>query len=940
MLRNLRIPLCALAVCLGVAHAGPWPSDESDLPLDPAIVSGMLPNGVRYSIMRNATPTRRVSVRLLVAAGSMEEGEANRGVAHFVEHMVFRGSVSHPRGTLLPTLELKGMTLGPEVSAFTFYDHTIYGLELEDAASLGFGLGVMREFASEATFEPDLLDEERGVVLSEMDLRDTPEYRIAVNNLSFLWPNSRYAQRMPIGTRKSVQALTRADLRRFYETWYRPERLAIVIVGDVDPRAAQGSLAAIFGALKPRAAAQPEPPDALAGEPSRKVVAIDKDAGLRGVLFEFENPVADPPVRDTHERRVDRIRESMVTAIMQRRMSDAAPVTERAYSAPIVSLTRPHAGWKLAVMTVSGSTQSWKQSATELARFYAQVSTYGFSMSEVEWIKKAYLSSYDEAVRSRRTRPSNWLADGIAQGIVNGTRPVAPETALEDIRLGILATDPDDCMEAFKRIWMPRPHLFVAENSAQSVTVEDARVAVLQGLKASVTRYTEPMTADFAYESFGNPGSVARESRVEALDVSLAEFENGTRLNFKHTDFEADQVTAVVRVGAGKLTQPTNKPGIDLFAWAALLNAGLNGNTTREIQLITTGHNLNMQFYVDTDSFVFSLHCPRADFPLGMKLVTAYLTDASFDPGAMLDARAQLGAIYGSIASTEGMAVTAEAERLLSRNDRRFGVPAERDIAGTSLLDVGLWVAHQFKHGPLQLTVVGDIPLEEARAAAAATIGALPMRDPPKLTGREGDISFVDPNPDAPYSIPINQALIRGSTLGWFWPVADLDGIHSERRCRLLTMILAERIRIRLREQMGATYSPTIDFVQHEGFKAFNYVEILAPLLPGKAGEARRIVDEEVDSLIKEGVPDSLFARVKESFLRMREDDLQMNSYWANTVLRSPQTKPDTLAAALDRTSDCVSITRPEIEALARRYLVPSQKRLIVAEPSGARAAP
>ena len=151
-----------------------WAHEQSDLPPDPAVHWGILPNGLRYAIRPNAEPKGRIAMRFVVLAGSLHEADDERGLAHFLEHMAFRRTKDHPEGTLIASLQRMGIAFGPDNTAFTNYDFTIYHLELPDSSehTLREGLGVFREYADGLIFTREDVDLERGVVLSELSTRD------------------------------------------------------------------------------------------------------------------------------------------------------------------------------------------------------------------------------------------------------------------------------------------------------------------------------------------------------------------------------------------------------------------------------------------------------------------------------------------------------------------------------------------------------------------------------------------------------------------------------------------------------------------------------------------------------------------------------------------------------------------------------------------------
>jgi zinc protease len=237
-----------------------WPAVQSDLAPDPRVTWGRLPNGLRYVILPNAEPRDRISLRLLVAAGSLHERAVEKGLAHFVEHMIFRGTKRHPGDTLARELERNGLGMGPDNTAFTTYDHTIYHLEVPHAGepALRQCLEALREYATEATFDARAIKRERGVVLSEMATRANSGFYADCANTAFLWPLSRRALHVPIGEADQIRGFTRAQLVAFYDAWYRPERLAVIVVGNVSPDAVERMIREIFGPLAARGAPREE----------------------------------------------------------------------------------------------------------------------------------------------------------------------------------------------------------------------------------------------------------------------------------------------------------------------------------------------------------------------------------------------------------------------------------------------------------------------------------------------------------------------------------------------------------------------------------------------------------------------------------------------------------------------------------------------------------
>src|SRR5579863_4930074 len=103
------VALCASATLAAATVDPPWAQAGGDIAPDPAVRFGMLPNGMRYAVMKNATPAGQTSIRLRIGSGSLEERDDQQGLAHVVEHMAFKGSTHVPPGDMLKILERNGL---------------------------------------------------------------------------------------------------------------------------------------------------------------------------------------------------------------------------------------------------------------------------------------------------------------------------------------------------------------------------------------------------------------------------------------------------------------------------------------------------------------------------------------------------------------------------------------------------------------------------------------------------------------------------------------------------------------------------------------------------------------------------------------------------------------------------------------------------------------
>jgi len=232
----------------------------------------------------------------VVAAGSLYERDDERGLAHFVEHLVFQGTKSHPGDTLAKELQRLGLGSGPDNVAFTSYDSTIFHLELpntEDAV-LRRCLQALREYVSEATFDPDAIARERGVVLSESATRAVSGFFANNANTAFLWPHSLRADRAPIGLDATIRNCTRRQLVAFYKSLVPAGAPGLIVVGEVPPALAENLILEVFGPLTPRARPRAEPADLIPTKASQPNVMVYSDPSQSGVGYLFEHPEPFP----------------------------------------------------------------------------------------------------------------------------------------------------------------------------------------------------------------------------------------------------------------------------------------------------------------------------------------------------------------------------------------------------------------------------------------------------------------------------------------------------------------------------------------------------------------------------------------------------------------------------------------------------------------------
>src|SRR5690554_2495946 len=247
----LAAPASAGAQAVEAAERAQADDAIAPLPIDPEVTIGELPNGLRYYIRTNGEPERRVELRLVVKAGSLQEDDDQRGLAHFLEHMAFNGTKSFEKQELIRYLESIGMRFGADLNAATSYDHTVYKLTVPTDAegALETAFRILDDWAQGITLDPEEIEAERGVILSEWRARLGVGTRVRTHTDSVLLGESRYLDRQPIGLPERIENATRDEIARYYRDWYRPDLIAVIVVGDVETARIEPLIRRHFGKL-------------------------------------------------------------------------------------------------------------------------------------------------------------------------------------------------------------------------------------------------------------------------------------------------------------------------------------------------------------------------------------------------------------------------------------------------------------------------------------------------------------------------------------------------------------------------------------------------------------------------------------------------------------------------------------------------------------------
>ncbi len=906
----------------GLARQAPtaWPHETSDIKPDPAVRFGVLENGMRFAIMRNVTPPGQVSLRLRIGAGSLQESEAQLGLAHFLEHLAFRGSTHVPEGELQKSLERIGLRMGADTNASTSQSQTVYRFDLPNNRdeSIDTGLMLLREIASELTIAPEFADKERGVVLSEERLRDTPGARSREQQAFFLLKDQYAITRLPIGNVDTIRNAPVSEIVAYYRAFYRPERATIIVAGDIDPESLATKISQRFGDWRGVGMAGTDP-DLGMPLPRQSEQKLFVEAGApRFVSVSWVTPYKDEP--DTMaQQRHDRV-DAIAFAIVNQRMQRVAAGTDPPFMSAGVGRGAMWRSAKVTTLSVNYDAKKWSEALQAAVRLQRQVVADGVTQAEIDREVTAMLTRSEAAVRRSGTRATPGLAGGLLNAVDSDEVYTSPAMDHATAAAQLKTISVDEIEAALADAFVGNgPLLFLSSPDP----IENGEAALLAS-------YNEAQTGTFAtadaepampwpYTDFGMPGAVVEQRDIETLGVTMVRFANGARLTIKPTKFRDDQVLVTVRFGKGRLVYPNDRVTLDWAASRAFLQGGLEKIDFVDIRRALLGKIYSVGFGAGEDSFSLAGNTRAADLVTQMQLLAAYMTAPGWRPEAFIHAKNAFIGQLAQLDSTPAAVYGAHAGELMHAGDKRWALPSEQEVRAATPDDLKNFLTPYLAEGPLEIIVVGDVTNEAAIDAVAGTFAALPPRR--EHTGPEyRDVKFA-----APASVPItlnHNGRADQAIAVIAWPTTDsFRDPRADNDREVLNEIIRQRLTERLRATDGATYSPRAGNAGSMVFENYGYLLQYAEVPPDKTGLFYDSIKTIVADLRENGPGQDELDRVKNPMVSGLERDLQSNGAWLAALTRPPETE-ERVAYLRDLVQDMAKVSPASVRATARQYLL------------------
>jgi len=905
------------------ALAGEWARTASDLEPDPLIHYGQLDNGMRFAVMPNQTPAKQASIRLLFDVGSKHEYDDEQGLAHFLEHMAFNGSKNVPEGEMVKILERHGLAFGADVNAYTSYDQTVYQLDLPNVKSdtINTAFMLMREIASNISLNADAIDRERGVVLAEKRRENVHALRTRNARLEFAYPGTRILARSPIGTEKTILAMTAEQMKRFYRAFYRPERAFFVVVGDFNPDQIAQEIQKTFadwqalGDARDTTYAQ-DP--AQIGTDTTIAGHFQNENGTTSVGLSLTTPYKAKP--DTRENRKKSALTFAANAILGTRYSNLQQQGKAAYLGAGASVSSFNKIATSAFLGVNVEDSKWEAGFRDALLEWKRVLSHGYSQAELAELLANLRTRYEYSVNSADKRPTAGLANYILSAYVNEKVAVTPQTQLDLFNEFSQSVTPEALLAEFKTLWSGAPaKLFLVSEGLTPDADAKLLAAYQDSLDLVLDKTKEKAQQTFAYTDFGTPGTIAERHTVKETSSTAIRFENNVMLNIKKTDFQQETVHLSLRFGGGLLSVPKEQPGLTTLFARTFSAGGVKAHSATDLQRLLAGKTASANIGAGADHFGFQGAVTPQDLLLQLQLWAAYITAPAYREEPIVQYRRSLDSVYHALDNTAGQVARYQIGRLLYSGDKRFYLPPKDAISRLTASDIKNFIGEPLAKSAIELTIVGDIDIEETIKAVAATFGALPMREANPRPYKSGRIVTFPAAGRAQlyHKGSDDQAIYRV-----YWPTADFTNIVQSAHLDILGAVFNNRLRETVREKLGASYGPNVSNVESDVFPGFGYMVAAIDIKPDDIAKIRTVITTEIASMIADGFTDDEIERARQPLLESIQNAEKSNGHWLGRISTSVSDPASvkTLAISIEAWSNATS---PQLQALVSEFLKP-----------------
>jgi zinc protease len=896
------------------------------LKLEESVRTGTLDNGMTYYIKHNEKPEKEVTLRLVIKAGSILENEKQLGLAHFMEHMNFNGTKNFPKNELISYLQSIGVKFGNDLNAYTSFDETVYFLPipLDDPDNLPKAMDIMEDWAFNATLDPEEIDKERGVVLEELRTGLGASERMREQYFDKLLYKSRYAKRLPIGKKEVIENFEYDVLEDYHKSWYRPNLMAFIAVGDIDVDKMEKDIRKRFSKYKnPKNAPERPEYDVPDHEETFVAIATDKEATNTQISVYYKNPESRTPVT-TEETAFKSLKSQLFSIMLNNRLQEISnssnpPFTYGySYYGTIVNDS------KMAFTSFAVPTKDNELTALEtLVKENARVKKYGFTNSEFELAKKEMLTRLEsrfkekdktESIRYVSELQRQFLNKDIYTGIewdFEFTNEMLPKIDLNEINAMIDSYIRDEG----RVVIMTGP---VYEDMDKKPTEEQV-LAIVNNSYDDIEPYQETAMSESLVSKKLTPGNIVSEETNEKLGTTTLTLSNGARVTYKKTDFKEDEILfqAVSFGGTNMLDNDTYSK----VRWAmnGLAEAGFSGLDKNEISKFMSDKIASLSFSVSNTTERFRGQSSPKDLEYLMQMLQGYFTDLNYNEDAFNGYKAKQQAFMGNMMASPNFYFLDKSFGFLNEGNPRWGgvIPDDEAWAKTDYKLAYEKYRERFSNASdFHFYFVGNIDEEELKSLTQQYIASLPSNTEVKeeitdlgFRQKKGDFKKIYRKGNDPKSQV--RILFYGETEYDQKEATAMDALGE-----ILTIKLIENIR---EGESGVYGIGARGGISKQPYGNYN-LSIQFPCGPENAEKLANASLDEVQKIIDNGPTTEDLEKYKKAELLDYEENLKKNDWWINQMTSAfyNEMSAERALSYKDRVN---AVTAEDVQTVASKYL-------------------
>jgi zinc protease len=894
------------------------------VPMDPAVKIGKLSNGLTYYVRNNPKPENKVELRLVIKAGSILEDEDQLGLAHFMEHMNFNGTKSFEKNELVDYLQSLGVKFGADLNAYTSFDETVYILPIpsEDEAVLDKGFQILSEWASATLLKGKDIDEERGVVLEELRLRQGANDRMLQKNLPVIAYKSKYAERLPIGTKENLETFEHKSLRRFFKDWYRPGLMAVIAVGDFDAASLEEKIKTYFGPIKPVKNPRERPEFFMENHEETLIsIATDKEASFTQVQVSFKDK-GTTEITETIEDYKASIIERLFTQMINNRLDDLTnnedPPFIYGYSYHGGTLVKTKEAYQsVAATSATGQLRGLQTLLEENER----VRRFGFKESELKRAKKSILSSLERAYKDRDKTESNRIVGVYVRHFLTGN-PIPSIDWRFDIHKQILPSitlkDVNGVISKYLRDDNRTVILTGPEKEGVPVVTKQQVLDVLNNVKNKELKpYEEKEVAESMISDLPAKGSIVSTSENKALGTKSFVLSNGAKVTYKKTDFKNDEIVFDAFSFGGTSLYSDEELKATSFANGALSQAGVNNFSVNDMRKMMSGKIAYVFPSISSYSEGLSGSSTPKDLEELFQLVHLYFTSLNKDETAFKSYVNKQKSFLGNLLANPNFYFQKEMSDFMNEGNPRYtGFPSAEKYENADYDLAYKKYQERFANaGDFNFYFVGNIDEKKLMDYAMKYLGSLPATDEretykvPTFRPKTGAFKkVVEKGKDQKSSVNI---IFQGE--------AEYSAKESM-ELNALSEVLKIKLTEKMREEAGGVYTSSArGSLSKVPYGRFSF-SINFPCGPENVDKLIGIAMAEVKSLIENGPTDKDLAKVKEGYMNDYKENIKTNRYWLRQLRGT-----DYFGYAADRSltyeSRVNALTKEDLQKVAKKYL-------------------